>query len=72
VKAPAIDGGGIRGLIPALVLAEIERRTGRRMATMVDRSRRRTGTRRALRREAERLIAARGADIDRACAVPAA
>jgi predicted acylesterase/phospholipase RssA len=36
VKALAIDGGGIRGLIPALVLAEIERRTGRRMATMVD------------------------------------
>jgi patatin-like phospholipase/acyl hydrolase len=36
VKALAIDGGGIRGLIPALVLAEIERRTGRAMATMVD------------------------------------
>jgi predicted acylesterase/phospholipase RssA len=36
VKALAVDGGGIRGLIPALVLAEIERRTGRRMATMVD------------------------------------
>lgn len=36
MKALAIDGGGIRGLIPALVLAEIERRTGRRMATMVD------------------------------------
>jgi uncharacterized protein len=36
VKALAIDGGGIRGLIPALVLAEIERRTGRRMATMLD------------------------------------
>jgi hypothetical protein len=36
VKVLAIDGGGIRGLIPALVLAEIERRTGRRMATMVD------------------------------------
>ena len=29
MKALAIDGGGIRGLIPALVLAEIERRTGR-------------------------------------------
>ncbi len=28
VKALAIDGGGIRGIIPALVLAEIERRTG--------------------------------------------
>jgi predicted acylesterase/phospholipase RssA len=36
VKALAIDGGGIRGLIPALVLAEIEHRTGRRIATMVD------------------------------------
>ncbi len=32
----AIDGGGIRGLIPALVLAEIERRTGRRVADLVD------------------------------------
>ena len=37
VKVLAIDGGGIRGLIPALVLAEIERRTeppdGRRWST---------------------------------------
>ena len=31
-----IDGGGIRGLIPALVLAEIERRTGRRIAQCFD------------------------------------
>jgi patatin-like phospholipase/acyl hydrolase len=36
VHVLAIDGGGIRGLIPALVLAEIERRTGRRIATLVD------------------------------------
>src|SRR3954465_6369524 len=36
MKALAIDGGGIRGLIPALLLAEIEGRTGRAMATMVD------------------------------------
>ena len=36
MKVLAIDGGGIRGLIPALVVAEIERRTGRPMATMVD------------------------------------
>jgi patatin-like phospholipase/acyl hydrolase len=36
VKILCIDGGGIRGLIPALVLAEIERRTGRRTAEMVD------------------------------------
>jgi predicted acylesterase/phospholipase RssA len=36
VKVVAIDGGGIRGLIPSLVLAEIERRTGRRIADMAD------------------------------------
>jgi len=36
VKVLAIDGGGIRGLIPALVLAEIERRTERRIAQLVD------------------------------------
>jgi predicted acylesterase/phospholipase RssA len=36
VKILAIDGGGIRGLIPALVLSEIESRTGRRMADLVD------------------------------------
>ena len=34
MKVIAIDGGGIRGLIPALVLAEIESRTGRRIADM--------------------------------------
>jgi predicted acylesterase/phospholipase RssA len=36
VNVLAIDGGGIRGLIPALVLAEIERRTARRMGELVD------------------------------------
>ena len=36
MKVLCIDGGGIRGLIPAIVLAEIERRTGRRIADMVD------------------------------------
>src|SRR5687768_18078831 len=36
MKVLCIDGGGIRGLIPALVLDEIERRTGRRIADMVD------------------------------------
>src|SRR3954452_2486665 len=36
MKALTIDGGGIRGLIPALVLAEIEARTERPIATMVD------------------------------------
>jgi patatin-like phospholipase/acyl hydrolase len=36
VRVLAIDGGGIRGLIPALVLAEVERRTGRRTADLFD------------------------------------
>jgi uncharacterized protein len=36
VNILAIDGGGIRGLIPAVVLAEIERRTGRRIAELFD------------------------------------
>jgi predicted patatin/cPLA2 family phospholipase len=36
VRVLAIDGGGIRGLIPALVLAEIESRTSRRIADLVD------------------------------------
>ena len=36
MKVLCIDGGGIRGLIPALVLAEIEQRTGRRVAELVD------------------------------------
>jgi patatin-like phospholipase/acyl hydrolase len=36
VNVLAIAGGGIRGLIPALVLAEIERRTGRRTRDLVD------------------------------------
>src|SRR5215510_14343559 len=31
-----IDGGGIRGIIPAIVLAEIERRTGRRIHQLFD------------------------------------
>jgi uncharacterized protein len=36
LKVLSIDGGGIRGLIPALVLTEVERRTGRRIAELVD------------------------------------
>ena len=32
----SIDGGGIRGIIPAMILAEIERRTGFRVAQMFD------------------------------------
>jgi patatin-like phospholipase/acyl hydrolase len=36
MKILAIDGGGIRGLIPALVLAEIESRTGRPISSLFD------------------------------------
>src|SRR4051794_26854596 len=36
MRVLSIDGGGIRGLIPALVLAEIEQRTGRRVAELFD------------------------------------
>jgi patatin-like phospholipase/acyl hydrolase len=36
VRILAIDGGGIRGLIPAVVLAELERRSGRRIAELFD------------------------------------
>ncbi|HXA53554.1 MAG TPA: patatin-like phospholipase family protein [Solirubrobacteraceae bacterium] len=36
VKILSIDGGGIRGIIPAVVLAEIERRTGRRACELFD------------------------------------
>lgn len=36
MRVLSIDGGGIRGLIPAVVLAEIERRTGRRIAELFD------------------------------------
>ena len=36
VRILAIDGGGIRGIIPALILAEIEARTGRRAAELFD------------------------------------
>jgi len=36
LKVLSIDGGGIRGIVPALVLAEIERRTGRRIAEVFD------------------------------------
>ncbi|HET9440715.1 MAG TPA: patatin-like phospholipase family protein [Longimicrobiales bacterium] len=32
----SIDGGGIRGIIPALVIAAIEKRTGRRAAELFD------------------------------------
>jgi patatin-like phospholipase/acyl hydrolase len=36
VKVLSIDGGGIRGIIPATVLAEVERRTGRAIADLFD------------------------------------
>jgi patatin-like phospholipase/acyl hydrolase len=32
----SIDGDGIRGMIPAMVLKHIEERTGKRIATMFD------------------------------------
>lgn len=35
-KILSIDGGGIRGIIPAMILAEVERRTGRRIAELFD------------------------------------
>jgi patatin-like phospholipase/acyl hydrolase len=36
VRVLAIDGGGIRGLIPSLVLAELERRAGRQTFELFD------------------------------------
>ena len=36
MRVLAVDGGGIRGLIPALVLAEIEKRTGRAISSLFD------------------------------------
>lgn len=36
VKILSIDGGGIRGVIPALILAEIEKRTGQPVAALFD------------------------------------
>jgi uncharacterized protein len=36
VRVLSIDGGGIRGIIPALVLAEIERRANRMVADLFD------------------------------------
>src|SRR6266404_6935173 len=35
-KILSIDGGGIRGILPAMVLQEIERRTKKPIATLVD------------------------------------
>lgn len=35
-KILSIDGGGIRGIVPAIILAEIERRTGKRIFQMFD------------------------------------
>ncbi len=36
IKILSIDGGGIRGIVPAVVLAEIEKRTGRHIARLFD------------------------------------
>lgn len=36
IKILSIDGGGIRGILPAMLLAELERRTGKRTAEMFD------------------------------------
>ena len=36
MRVLSIDGGGIRGIIPALVLADLEARTGRRVAELFD------------------------------------
>ncbi|MBA3509431.1 MAG: patatin-like phospholipase family protein [Thermoleophilaceae bacterium] len=36
IRVLSIDGGGIRGIIPALVLAELERRAGRPVADLFD------------------------------------
>src|SRR5260370_16889660 len=36
VKILSIDGGGIRGIVPAMLLAEIERRTQRPIANLFD------------------------------------
>src|SRR5260370_10964232 len=36
VKILSIDGGGIRGIVPAMLLAEIERRTQQPIATLFD------------------------------------
>ncbi|MFA4858651.1 MAG: CBASS cGAMP-activated phospholipase [Candidatus Margulisiibacteriota bacterium] len=36
IKILSIDGGGIRGIIPAIILAEIEKRTGRPTADLFD------------------------------------
>jgi len=35
-KVLSIDGGGIRGIIPAMILAEIERRTGKLTSELFD------------------------------------
>jgi uncharacterized protein len=36
MRVLSIDGGGIRGLIPALVLTEFERRAGRQTFELFD------------------------------------
>lgn len=55
MRVLAIDGGGIRGLIPALVLAELDDASPENL--------------RELRAHAEELIAARSEDLDAVVAV---
>ena len=36
INVLSIDGGGIRGIIPATILAEIEARTGKRISQLFE------------------------------------
>ena len=36
VRALAVDGGGIRGILPALIATELEDRTGKRIGDLFD------------------------------------
>lgn len=36
IKILAIDGGGIRGIVPAIITAEIEKKTGKRISDLFD------------------------------------
>lgn len=36
IKILSLDGGGVRGIIPLYILAEIEKTTGKRIAEMFD------------------------------------
>ena len=36
IKVLSIDGGGIRGIIPAIILAELQKRLGKNMCEIFD------------------------------------